>query len=160
MECGPNRYALDSWLEAPETMDHFGRRPTTVDITALGYRPINKANDYPTLETDGEGSYRFASVKLGEYVLTVEADDYAPQYRHIKVGLEAKAQDFSMKAGRKVSKRVEDAEGPPIVGACVALNNWHSHTDADGFFHWSVAAELPKTVAHRIDKRYSAGIPG
>ena len=160
VECGPNRYALNSWLEDPDTMDHFGRRPTTVGIPVLGYRPINKANDYPTVQADGEGHYRFASVKLGEYVLTVEADDYAPQYRHIKVGPEAKAQDFSMKAGRKVSKRVEDAEGKPIAGACVVLNNWHSHTDADGFFHWSVAAVLPKTVAYRIDKRYSAGIPG
>jgi len=157
---GPNRYALDSWLEDPAVMDHFARRPRLVGTPVLGYRPINKAKLYPTVKTDKEGRYRFESVKLGEYVLTVESDDYAPQYRHIKVEPQADAEDFSMKAGLKVSNRVVDSQGKPVAGACVVLNNWHSHTDPDGFFYWWVESPLPEEVTYRVDKRYSAEIPG
>ncbi len=157
---GPNRYALDSWLEDPKVLDAWQRRPRTVGTPVMGYRPIKKANEYPAVKTDKEGHYRFKSVKLGEYVLTVEANGYAPQHRHIKVGPKAKAQDFSMRAGRKISNRVVDTKGKPIAGACVVLNNWHTHTDPTGFFHWSLEDPLPKTVTYRIDKRYSAEIRG
>ena len=160
VERGPNRYALDSWLEDPDVLDAWGRRPRTIGTPVLGYRPINKAHQYPTQETDSQGRYRFDSVKLGEYVLTVEADGYAPQYRHLKVESKDEPQDFHMKAGRKISNRVVDTEGKPMAGACVVLDNWHSHTDPDGFFHWSVEAPLPEKVTYRINKRYSAGIPG
>ena len=157
---GPNRYALNSWLEDPKVLDHFGRRPRTVGIGVLEYRPIKKGNHYPTVKTDKEGRYLFKSVKLGEYILTVESRDYAPQFRHIKVEPKAKSQDFSMKTGRKVSNRVVNIKGKPIAGACVVLNNWHSHTDPDGFFHWSIESPVPTTVTYRVDKRYSAEIPG
>ena len=157
---GPNRYALNSWLEDPKVLDHYGRRPRTVGIGVLEYRPIKKSSHYPTIKTDKEGRYLFQSVKLGEYILTVESRDHAPQFRHIKVEPKAKAQDFSMKAGRKVSNRVVDIKGKPIAGACVVLNNWHRHTDPDGFFHWSIESPVPTTVTYRVDKRYSAEIPG
>jgi len=160
VERGPNRYALDSWLEDPDVLDAWGRRPRTIGTPVLGYRPINKAHQFPTQETDSQGRYRFDSVKLGEYVLTVEADGYAPQYRHLKVESKDEPQDFHMKAGRKISNRVVDTEGKPMAGACVVLDNWHSHTDPDGFFHWSVEAPLPEKVTYRVNKRYSAGIPG
>ena len=160
VELSPNRYALDAWLEDPKVLDHFGRRPRTIDTPVLGYRPIKKENKYPTVQADNQGRYRFKSAKLGEYVLTVEANGYAPQFRHIKVEPKAKAQDFSMKAGRKVSNRVEDTKGKPIAGACVVLNNWHSHTDPDGFFHWSVESPLPEKTTYRVNKRYSAEIRG
>ena len=47
---------------------------------------IRRENGYPTVKTDTQGRFHFDSVKLGEYVLTVKADGFAPQHRHIKVG--------------------------------------------------------------------------
>ena len=43
--------------------------------------------------------FRFESVvKLGEYILTVEADGYAPQHRRVKVGPKIKPQEFLLRA--------------------------------------------------------------
>ena len=92
---------------------------------------------------------------MSEYVLTAEADGYAPQHRHIKVEPEAKPQEFQLKPGRKVCKRVVDDTGHPVSGVCVVLNLWHVHTDRTGFFHWSVEAPLPEQVKIKVFKRYS-----
>ena len=95
------------------------------------------------------------SLKLGEYVLTVEADGYAPQHRHIKVGLESKAQDFCLKPDRKISNRVMDDKGQLVGGVCVVLNRWHIHTDSAGYFDWSAESPLSQQVTLKVYKRYS-----
>ena len=128
VERGPNRYALDSWLEHETKQGVSKAGPLTVGSPKLSYRSIHKPNGYPTVQTDARGRFGFDSVKLGEYVLTVEADGYAPQHRHIKVGLESKEQDFCLKPGRKISNRVMDDKGQLVGGACVVLNRWqHPH---------------------------------
>jgi hypothetical protein len=156
VERGPNRYYLDSWLEHPTKLGPWKLTPLTIGSPVLGYRSIRKENGYPTVQTDTKGRFRFESVKLGEYVLTVEADGYAPQHRHIKVGSEAKPQNFQLKAGRKICSRVMDNTGRPVPGACVVLDCWHTHTDPDGFFHWSVEAPLPEQMVVKVYKRYSS----
>lgn len=160
VELSPNRYTLDSWLEDPEVLDHWKQAPKTVGSPKLSYLAIRKEDGHPTTKTDAKGDFSFKSVKLGEYVLTVEADGYAPQHRHIKVGPEAKPYEFRLKPGRKICKQVIDEQGKPVAGACVVLNNWHIHTDPQGIFHWSLEDPLPEQVSIRANKRYSAQIPG
>ncbi len=176
VELGPNRYALDSWLEDPTRLDHWDAGPRTIGSPVLGYRSIRKENGHPTAQTDEQGNFRFESVKLGEYVLTVEADGYAPQHRHIKVGPKAKPQEFRLKPGLKVYNQVVDEKAKSVAGACVVLNNEHMHTDTQGFFHWSVEAgnfdkltrsrqvrplfnSLPKEVSVKVYKRFGDGGP-
>ena len=92
VERSPNRYYLDDWLQDATALDPWGHgTPLTVGSPKLGYRSIRKGNGHPTVQTDAQGRFRFDSVKLAEYVLTVEANGYAPQHRHIKVGPEARA---------------------------------------------------------------------
>ena len=156
VERSPNRYYLDAWLEHATELDSWKATPMTVGSPVLGYRSIRKDNGHPTVQTDAQGRFRFESVKLGEYVLTVEADGHAPHHRHIKFGPEAKPQEFCLKAGRKVRSRVVDSTGRPVPGACVVLNRWHVHSDRVGFFHWSIEAPLPEQVEIKIFKRYDA----
>jgi hypothetical protein len=157
VERGPNRYTADDWLQDPTTLDPWGHgTPLTVGVPRLGYRSIQKQHGHPTVKTDTQGRFRFELVKLGEYVLTVEADGYASQHRHIKLAPEATPQEFRLKAGRKVRSRVMDNTRRPVPGACVVLNRWHIHTDRAGFFHWSVEAPLPGQVEIRVYKRYSS----
>ena len=147
VERSPNRYALESWLEDRTKLDPWKAGVTmTVGSPVLAYRSIQKQYGHPTVQTDAQGRFRFESVKLGEYVLTVEADGYAPQSQNAKAGPGAEAQEFHLKPGRKVCSRVLDSTGRPIAGACVVFNNWHVHADAKGFFHWSVEAPVPKQV--------------
>jgi len=164
VERGPNRYTADDWPVVPGpkswrvvAQPHFAELMVAFERPILAYRSIQKLNDYPTVRSDAQGQFRFQSVKLGEYVLTVEAKGYAPQHRHIKVGpkRESRSQEFRLKAGRKVCNRVIDNTGRPVPGACVGLGLWHCHTDSRGFFHWSVEAPIPEQVEIRVYKRYS-----
>lgn len=104
--------------------------------------------------TDAEGRYRFDEVRLGEYVLTVEAPGFAPRQRHVKVAPQSKPQDFALQPGRLVCGRVVDAEGHPIAGLCVVMNQWHCHSDERGYFHWSAEAPVPQHVKLRVSRRY------
>ena len=162
VERGPNRYAADDWavIPGPRSWQHvaqpyFDELMVAHERPVLAYRSIQKTNDYPTARTDAQGRFRFGNVKLGEYVLTVEADNYAPQQRHIKIRPQAEPQDFVLKPGRVVRGRVVDDRSHPIGGVCVVLNHWHCHTDPRGYYHWSVEEPLPEQVTLRVYKRYS-----
>ena len=156
VERSPTRYYLDSWLEHETALDPWEATPLTVGSPVLGYRSINRCKEYPLVQTDARGCFQFDSVRLGECILTVEADGYAPQHRYVKVEPQPKAQEFHLKTGCKVCNQVVDNTGQPIPGACVVLNRWHIHTDDTGFFHWSVETPLPEQVEIGIYKRYSS----
>ena len=154
VERGANRYTADDWQEHETNLDQWGG-PVLIGSPRLAFRSIQELNDYPTVRTDARGHFRFRNVKLDEYVLTVEADNYAPQQRHIKVHTQLEPADFTLKHGRLVRGRVVDAEGHPGGGVCVVLNHWHCHTDPQGYYHWSAEAPVAAQVTLRVYKRYS-----
>ena len=160
IERSPNRYTADDWLGDETTIKTKSDPwkagvPLTVGSPVLGYRSIQKQHGYPTVKSDAEGRFDFHDVALGEYVLTVEADGYAPQHRHVNVRPQSQSQDFRLNPGRLVRSKVMDETGRGIPGICVVLNQWHVHTDSGGYFHWSVEAPLPEQVEIRVYKRYS-----
>ena len=154
IERSPNRYLADDWYEAAE-LDLWKAGPRMIGNPQLAFRSIQERHDHPTVRTNTDGRFRFDDVRLGEYVLTVEAHNYAPQHRHVHVRPKPDPQEFTLKRGILVRNRVIDADGNPISGVCVVLNRWHCHTDHGGVFHWSVETPLPKDVTLRVDKRYS-----
>ncbi len=166
VELGPNRYTADAWMEGPD-VDRWGGH-TLLNPPELAYWSIAKEKGYPTAETDARGRFEFKSVKRAEYVLTVEADGYAPQWRHINMGLDHRvyAQYFRLKAGRSVRGQVVDQTGEAVGGVCVVLDltflpapydNYrrHIHADPDGVFHWAIGAPVPDEVTVKVYKRYS-----
>ena len=155
VERSPSRYYLDAWLEHETDLDPWKATPMTIGSPQMSYRSIREENHHPTVRTGADGRFRFDAVKLGEYVLTAEGDEFAPQVRHIKFGPEPEPQDFQLKAGRKVQNRVVDPNGQPVSGACVVLNRWHVHTDRAGYFHWSIECPLPDKVKMKVYRRYS-----
>ena len=162
VERGPNRYSVDDWVVDPLGWDkrvrHGNGHPDRITpieyLPQLTYRSIQKTNGYPTVRTDEQGRYVFDDVDLGEYVLTVEGDDYAPQHRHVNARPQPQAVDFILKPGRRVRGQVVDAAGQPMGGVCVVLNQWHCHTDPQGTFHWSVEAPIPQQVVLQVYKKY------
>ena len=96
----------------------------------------------------------FEDVDLGEDVLTVEGDDYAPKHRRVKVRPGSTPVDFILKSGRLVRGQVVDVAGQPMGGVCVVLNQWHCHTDPQGYFQWSVESPVPRQVVLKVDKKY------
>ena len=157
IERSPNRYTADDWLEdSTNTGPWYHTHPLTAGSPKLSYPSFHKNNGYPTVQTDTQGHFRFTSVKLGEYVLTVEYDGHAPQHRHIKIDVESKSHDFRLTVGQRVCNQVVDDTDHPVPGACVVLNRWHTHTDSNGFFYWSVQAPLPEHVEVKVYRRYSS----
>ena len=157
VERGPNRYRADFWQESTKLDPWKHRTPLTVGSPELGYRSIRKENGYPAVGTDEQGRFRFDSVKLGEMILTVEADGFAPQWRHVKVGPEPESQsaEFVLKPGQAVRGRLLDSDGKPVSGASVVLNMWHVYSDSQGFFDWPVENPVPEQVEIKVYKRYS-----
>ena len=89
IERSPNRCDTNDWHAIPSKdprtayfEPHF-EQPMIGSTPTLAYRSIRKANNYATVQTNANGQFRFDNVKLGEYILTVEVDGYAPQHRHI-----------------------------------------------------------------------------
>ena len=125
------------------------------DSPRLAYRSIQQDSQHATVTTDPDGNFRLANIKLGEWILTVEADGFAPQYRRIQHLPSTQPSTFQLQPGRAVQGRVVDPQGQPIVGACVVLGHFHCHTDAGGHFAWSVTTPVPDQVAVKVRKRYS-----
>ena len=155
VELGPNRYTADYWVEAEE-LDSWKVARKAVGSPVLGYLSISKEKGYPLTQTDAEGCFEFKGVNLAEYVLTVEAENYAPQWRHIKVGPDAKSysQSFVLKAGKSVRGRVVDQNDEPVGGVCVVLDKMHIHSDPEGLFHWAIEAPVADEVTVKVYKRY------
>ena len=164
VERGPNRYSVDDWVVDPLGWDkrvrHGNTHPDRITpieyLPQLSYRSIQKINGYPTARTDEQGRYVFEDVDLGEYVLTVEGDDYAPQHRHVNVRPQPKPVDFTLKSGQLVRGQVVGTAGQPMGGVCVVLNQWHCHTDPQGYFNWSVEAPVPQQVTLQVYKKYNS----
>lgn len=150
----PSRYHLDAWLEHATDLDPWNATPLTIGSPVLGYRSIRSEHGHPTVQTDARGRFRFKQVKIGEYVLTVEADGFAPQSRNVKAAPKSGAEQFDLNPGHKVQGRVVDDTGQPVPGACIVLNLWHTHTDGDDNFDWSLEGPSPEKVQIRAYKRY------
>ena len=156
VERGPNRYTADDWLEnATETDPWYHKFPRTVGSPQLGFRSIRGQPGHATVTSDAEGRFEFRDLRWGEYVLTVEADGFAPQQRHVNFRPQSEPQNFQLKPGRLVRGQVVNESGQGISGVCVVLNHWHTHTDSEGYFHWSVVGRPPEQVEMKVSKRYS-----
>ena len=154
VERGPIRYYLDSWLEHATDLDPWDATPLTIGSPELSYRSIRSENAHPTVQTDARGEFRFDAVELGEYVLTVEADGFAPQCRDVTARPECPAHAFQLKSGRALRGQVVDDAGQSVAGACVVLNQWHLHSDDGGYCDWAVEGHVPEQVEFRACKRY------
>jgi hypothetical protein len=162
VESSLNRYVAHDWkiVPAPEGLPGFYHEPhldqkMMPDTPQLSYRSIQANSGYPVIESDGQGHFRFDAIAFGETILTVEADGFAPQHRHINHGPDAPPVEFKLDSGRAVRGRVQDQDGLPVAGACVVLGLWHCHTETDGRFSWSVSDPVPAEVAVKVHKRYS-----
>ena len=164
VERGPNRYSVDDWGVDPlgweKRVRHGNGHPERITpleyLPQLSYLAIQKINGYPTTRTDEQGRYVFEDVDLGEYVLTVEDADYAPKHRRVKVRSKSTPVDFILKPGRLVRGQVVDVAGQPMGGVCVVLNQWHCHTDSQGYFQWSVESPVPRQVDLQVYKKYNS----
>jgi len=152
VERSPNRYVADSYTQPEEgaKLDKWGLAPEITGVPELRYQSIRDENGFATIETDGEGRFRFEAVEMGELILTVEAKGFAPRFRRVTVAPDVEPQEFRLEPGRSVRGRVVGEKGDPVPGICVVIKRSHIHTDGDGFFHWAVRSPVPDEVTVRV----------
>ena len=163
VQLSPNRYAASDWRAIPATggrkprfAEPFFDPPRICSTPVLAYHSIDETNSHPTVQTDKNGRFQFDRIRLGEVILTVDAPGYAPRHRRISVAPKTEDQRFTLRQGRGVRGRVIDQTGLPVAGACVVLNDWHTHTKQDGAFHWAIEDPVPNQIDVKIYKRYSS----
>ncbi|MGM0556065.1 MAG: carboxypeptidase regulatory-like domain-containing protein [Myxococcota bacterium] len=89
----------------------------------------------------GDGTADFAGIPSGDYRLTVEADGYVRNIRHVlRAGTERQTARVSLERGSVVRGYVRDVHGRPIVGAEVAI--YPESPFADTQVDTSLLAEL------------------
>lgn len=103
---------------------------------------------YATIRTRTDGSFEFPHTRLGEAIITVQAEGCAPDLKAIMVREEMAPVEFSLGPPQTIRARVVDANGKPISGASVSVGKWrgysysikwNSETGADGCFEWKQA---------------------
>jgi hypothetical protein len=163
----PNRYVADNWNIVPADKglpgyyhEPFFDNKMMPDSPRPAYRAIQPDGGHPdngraTVTTDQQGRFRFENVRLGEMVLTVEAEGFAPRHRHVNHVPDAKPTEFQLQRGRGAHSTIVDPQGRPVAGACVVLGLFHCHTDERGRFDWSVTEPVPTEVPVKVYKRYS-----
>ncbi len=107
-------------------------------------------NNDMIVKTDNEGKYRINNVEAGENLLTVFANQFAPDMRTITISRDLEPVDFKLKPGHKVIFKVVDPDGKPIPGVGIAADTWRNcralmsmasrgSTDAEGMWTWEHA---------------------
>jgi hypothetical protein len=155
VQLSPNRYSSDAWIEDP-TLDPWRIGPTIKGSPFLAYQSIRSGPSHPTVPTDAEGQFQFDSVKLGEWIVTIEAPGFAPAWDRVKVR-PASAMDpvaFTLQPGMAVRGRVLDSAGNPLPGADVLLNRYHVYSDAEGYYDWPAQEPVPQEIHVQAYNRY------
>ena len=162
VQLSPNRYAAHAWNIIPADPglpgyyhEPFFSNEMMPDSPHLAYRSIRPGSQHAVVTTNPAGTFRIEDIKLGEWILTVEAPNFAPQHRRIQHLAKTAPHTFQLQPGRGVQGRIVDRQGQPVAAACVVLGHFHCHTDVNGYFFWSVPQPVPVQVAVKVHKRYS-----
>jgi hypothetical protein len=99
--------------------------------------------------TEADGVFRFSNGRPGALVLTVQANDFAPEVLFLRVSTNIENLQIVLPAGRQLLGRVTDESGQPIRGATIeaasatedsrTLFQRHTNTGDDGRFSWDRA---------------------
>jgi beta-lactamase regulating signal transducer with metallopeptidase domain/thiol-disulfide isomerase/thioredoxin len=103
--------------------------------------------DLPTATTDARGEFVVERCAEGPTVVTVQAEEFAPQLREVRVDERLGPVNFRLERGATLRLRVIDLQGRPITGAFVFGQAWRRYntialrgeTNADGRFAWRSA---------------------
>ena len=76
-----------------------------------------------TVQSDGEGNFRFVAVLPGHYVVDARAEGFYPAEPHpVRVGKTPATLDVRLDAGATIEGRVVDENAQPVAGAEVAVS--------------------------------------
>jgi peroxiredoxin len=118
---------------------------------------------YPRTETDAAGEFEFKSTRPGRVLLTVQAENYAPELREIDVRHGMMPVAFRLEPAGTIRGRVVDSDDNPIEDVEVSLDSWQGRdtikwatkTGAKGYFEWNQAPK-DRTLFTFAKEGYSA----
>ncbi len=112
--------------------------------------------------TDAEGKFLLPAMQPAEMAVTVIAQGFAPQLRHVTLKDGLAAQDFQMQPGKPIRLKFVEASGKPMTKVGVRIDGWKGskslqnvdhptvrktgipyHPDKDGVWEWTWAPTDP-----------------
>ena len=108
---------------------------------------------YPETKTDEDGNFVFKNCPNGPMVLTIVAEDLAPELLEITVDENfLEPIEVKLHRGKTLTIKVVDSEGNPVPKAWIPVDTWREHrslasaklpsrTDKNGVFVWKNAPE-------------------
>lgn len=111
-----------------------------------------------------QGEYRSKVLKVGNYQVTIAAPGFAPENRLVHFVDRQEKADFVLQPGKRITIRIQDAQGDPLPKAVVRINSWRgiealygssaaipSRSNDDGVYVWDWAPA--DAVTFRISLR-------
>lgn len=118
---------------------------------------------YPTTQTDKDGYFRFDNSPLGEMVITVQKDGYAPEIKVVQVTKNIGQLEFVLHPGKTIRGQVVTTDGKPLPDIMIEADTWRgyrtidwgSKTDAEGRFQWN-SAPSEEVTFDLISREYTS----
>ncbi|TWU47159.1 Thiol-disulfide oxidoreductase ResA [Rubripirellula tenax] len=84
-------------------------------------------SDYPRTTSDAAGEFEFKQRKLGQLILTIVADKFAPELKEIDVTADTGVIAIELLPGNPFRLRTVDAAGNPLPGVWIVPDTWRGH---------------------------------
>ena len=120
-------------------------------------------SDYPETKSDAAGEFAFPHSKLGQMILTIAADTFAPELRQVDVTAEFEPIEVVLPPAKTLRLRTVDAAGDPLPGVIIVADKWRGHrslvdamsrqkSDEQGRFVWRMRRKMrsPSTCWRKV----------
>lgn len=142
---------------AGQVVDSKGS-PVSGATILLGRNRYQAMDNIRASDENGRFAFTHLPKNVGDVVLTVEAEGFAPDLKVVPVSPVGADVRFQLAKGRHLKGLVVDGDGRPIVNADVSVLSWREHqtllwherTDATGRFYWNSAPadEMQGLIGH------------
>ncbi len=85
----------------------------------------------PTATTNSDGRFILKNCKPGKSLVTIQADQFSPQFKEVTVGETNDNVDFQLEPGHVMKIRVVDSSGHAIRGAFFCADAWRGFSSLD-----------------------------
>ena len=129
----------------------------TVGSDRFGSNVVNS-----NVNSDDEGHYVLKNVPVGNQIINVFSDNYAPETQSVTLGKgDRKEIDFEIDPGKDISGRITDENGEPLNDVWLITDTWEgqrmfrreARTDEDGKFTLSHMPDTP-AIVHIMKQGY------
>jgi peroxiredoxin/uncharacterized GH25 family protein len=121
-------------------------KPVSGALVIWGNDPYLQNRPQQEVHSDEKGIYRFPPLPGGRMTVTVVAEGWMPQLRHVDIAENMDPVDFQLKPGKTLRIKFVDQSGNPVPGVGVTVAEWRGEKSLYNYKH-------PNVVESRIPRQ-------